>query len=368
VGLVGTLGHELGELRWPASHTSPEADELMRIARAMQGAGATELVMEVSSIALAARRMDGVRFRVAAFTNLTQDHLDYHGTMDAYAEAKARLFTELGPSAVVLHVGDPFGRALRERIEPGVELVDYEATLGSTAAVHPVRVELGASGILLDAVTPRGEVSVRSPLIGAHNVENLLCAIAIALVLEVPLEAIARGLSTDVSVPGRLERCDAPGLDDVTVLVDYAHTPDALARVLDTVRPFTSGRVHCVFGCGGDRDPAKRPLMGEAAGRRADHCILTNDNPRSEDPSVIARAVVPGLEAAGADYRVELDRRAAIRSTVLAASPGDLVLVAGKGHETYQIVGDVTHVFDDRIEAKAALDERRRARAGEGIA
>lgn len=368
VGLIGTLGHELGDDHWPASHTSPEADELMRLARAMQAKGASHLVMEVSSIALAARRMDGVRFRVAAFTNLTQDHLDYHGTMEAYAEAKARLFTELGPSAVVLHTGDAFGRALRPRIAQGVELVDYDARVESDAAVRPTRVSLGPAGIELAVRTPKGALELRSPLVGAHNVENLLCAVAIALVLEVPLEAIARGLSSDVSVPGRLERCDDPSLDDVTVLVDYAHTPDALARVLETVRPFTAGSVVCVFGCGGDRDPAKRPLMGEAAGRLADHCVLTNDNPRSEEPMAIARAVLPGLEAAGARYLVELDRRAAIDGAIRRAAPGDLVLIAGKGHETYQIVGDHTSDFDDRVEAREALARRRYIRAGKGIA
>jgi UDP-N-acetylmuramoyl-L-alanyl-D-glutamate--2,6-diaminopimelate ligase len=324
--------------------------------------------MEVSSIALAARRMDGVRFRVAAFTNLTQDHLDYHGTMEAYAEAKARLFTELGPSAAVLHTGDTFGRALRARIAKGVELLDFDARVGSDAAIRPTQVLLGPAGIELSVHTPRGELALRSPLVGGHNVENLLCAVAIACMLEVPLEAIARGLSADVSVPGRLERCDDPSLDDVTVLVDYAHTPDALARVLETVRPFTPGSVICVFGCGGDRDPAKRPLMGEAAGRLADRSVLTNDNPRSEDPRAIAEAVVQGLERAGARYRVELDRRAAIDDAVRSAAPGDLVLIAGKGHETYQIIGDETSDFDDRVEARAALARRRFVRAGKGIA
>ncbi len=206
-------------------------------------------------------------------------------------------------------------------------------------------------------------MSVRSPLFGAHNVENLLAALTIAFLLDLDLGAAARALSAPIAVPGRLERCDAPGLDDVVVLVDYAHTPDALGRVLTSVRGMAAaagGRVRCVFGCGGDRDPLKRPLMGEAVGRLADVAIVTNDNPRGEDPRAVAAAILPGLAGGHAEVIVELDRRRAIERAVLEAAPGDVVLVAGKGHEPYQIVGAVTLAFDDREEARRALGLRRR--------
>ncbi len=366
-GTIGTLGYELaGAFHRPASHTSPEADELARLAREMRDRGATHLVMEVSSIALAARRADGVRFRVAAFTNLTQDHLDYHGTMDAYAEAKARLFTELGPGSAAINVGSEAGRSLAARLGRGVRMARYAATADAAASeVHPISVAQGPRGISLQAATPVGVVRVESPLLGAHNVENLLAAIAIGTLLDLPIAAIESGLSQDVRVAGRLERCDDPSVDDVVVLVDYAHTPDALARVLASVRGVSNGSVVCVMGCGGDRDPLKRPLMGEAAGQGADRVIVTNDNPRSESPRAIADQIVPGLVSTGTPFVVELDRAAAIRAAVLDARPGDLVLVAGKGHETYQIIGPTTFSFDDREAARAALAERR-ARAGGG--
>ncbi|HTJ81336.1 MAG TPA: UDP-N-acetylmuramoyl-L-alanyl-D-glutamate--2,6-diaminopimelate ligase, partial [Polyangiaceae bacterium] len=361
-----TLGYELGgSFSRPATHTSPEADELARLAREMRDHGATHLVMEVSSIALAARRADGVRFRVAAFTNLTQDHLDYHGTMDAYAEAKARLFTELGPGSAAINVEHALGRALALRIPRGTRVARYTSKPDLAAAdVYPERAALGSKGIELSVHTPIGTVEIRSPLLGAHNVENLLCAVAIGVMLDLSVDAIGRGLSTDVRVPGRLERCDDPELDDVVVLVDYAHTPDALARVLASVRGVSGGAVVCVMGCGGDRDPLKRPLMGKAAGAGADRVIVTNDNPRSEDPRAIADQIVPGLAETGTPFVVELDRAAAIHAAVLEARPGDVVVVAGKGHETYQIIGPTTYAFDDRDVARAALVARRQARGG----
>ncbi|MFO0552103.1 MAG: UDP-N-acetylmuramoyl-L-alanyl-D-glutamate--2,6-diaminopimelate ligase [Polyangiaceae bacterium] len=364
-GIVGTLGSEFDGVRRASPHTSPEADELARIARDMRDRGATHLVMEVSSIALAAKRADGVRFRVAAFTNLTQDHLDYHGDMRTYAEAKARLFTELTPGASVINVRDPFGRELASRLDVGASVVRYSsATDVGDPVVYPLALEASSAGVALSVASPAGRIEIVSPLVGAHNVENLLAAVAIGCALGLEPAQIGDGLSRDVRVPGRLERCDDPATDDVTVLVDYAHTPDALARVLASVRAFAKGRVLCVFGCGGDRDPTKRPKMGEAAGRGADLSILTNDNPRSEAPQAIADAVVPGLASAGTPFEVELDRRAAIRRAVELAQPGDIVLVAGKGHETYQIIGAVTHAFDDRVEARAALALRRAERGG----
>jgi UDP-N-acetylmuramoyl-L-alanyl-D-glutamate--2,6-diaminopimelate ligase len=301
---------------------------------------------------------------VAALTNLTQDHLDFHGSMAAYAKAKARLFTELGPGTAVLNVDDPFGRELTLRAK--APLVRVSTRIGAStkdADVAPRRADVGSRGIDATVRTPAGDVRIASRLAGAHNLENLLLALGIAHALGLDLGRAADALSNEAGVPGRLERCDAEG-DDVVVLVDYAHTPDALGRVLDTVRAVTPGRVWCVFGCGGDRDPTKRAPMGEAVARRADRTVVTSDNPRGEDPGAIAAAIVGGVHAAGVEPIVELDRRAAIDLAVRSASPGDLVLVAGKGHEDHQIVGGVKHPFDDRVEARRALGARRRGRGG----
>jgi UDP-N-acetylmuramoyl-L-alanyl-D-glutamate--2,6-diaminopimelate ligase len=359
-GAIGTLGYQLGDAIEPSAYTSPEGDEIARVARRMRDRGASHLVMEVSSIALAAKRVDGVRFRVAAFTNFTQDHLDYHGTMEAYFEAKARLFSELGVGSAAVHVGDPKGAAIAARVPRGTRCLRFasRAEPGVALDVVPTRVVLGPQGIELEADTPAGRVAVASPLVGQHNVENLLGAIAIGVLLDLSPSAIGEGLSLPIVVPGRLERCDDPARDDVVVLVDYAHTPDALERVLASVRGFTRGEVIVVFGCGGDRDPLKRPLMGEAAGRGASRAIVTNDNPRSEEPAEIARQILPGLASTGTPFTVELDRARAIDAAIQSAAPGDVVLVAGKGHEPYQILGSVTHAFDDRVESRAALARR----------
>ncbi len=372
-GIVGTLGYRFDDLDLPPTHTSPEADELTRIAAAMRARGATHLVMEVSSIALAAKRAEAVRFRAVAFTNLTQDHLDYHGSMGSYAEAKARLFFDLAPGAAAVNVDDPFGVELARRLAPHgpqglheAPLARFSARVGAppaVAEVAPVALSLTHAGIDLVAHTPAGEVAIRSPLLGAHNVSNLLTALSLAWLLDFDVAVAARALEAPIQVPGRLERCDQPGVDDVAVLVDYAHTPDALARVLTSVRGLGSGRVVCVFGCGGDRDPGKRPLMGEAVGGLADVAIVTNDNPRSEDPRAIADAILPGLAGGRAEVIVELDRRRAIERAVIGAEPGDVVLLAGKGHEPYQIIGASTLSFDDRDEARRALSIRRSERA-----
>jgi UDP-N-acetylmuramoyl-L-alanyl-D-glutamate--2,6-diaminopimelate ligase len=366
-GIVGTLGYRFADLDLPATHTSPEADQIARIAAAMKDRGASHLVMEVSSIALATARVEAVRFRVAAFTNLTQDHLDYHGSMEAYAEAKARLFVDLAPGAAALNVDDAFGRVLANRVLPRsgpatAPVVRFSARPGISsrdAEVFPVELTQAREGIHLVACTPQGSVQIRSPLLGAHNGSNLLATLAIISLLDLDVQAAARALSERIDVPGRLERCDDPSVDDVVVLVDYAHTPDALLRVLESVKSLTAGRIACVFGCGGDRDPKKRPLMGEAVGGAADLAIVTNDNPRSENPQSIVDAILPGLSAGRASYRVELDRAKAIELAIAEAAPGDVVLVAGKGHETYQIIGAATLSFDDRAEARRALGRRR---------
>lgn len=373
-GLIGTVGHSFGALQETATHTTPEADDLARILLAMRDRHATHVAMEVSSIALASRRVHAIRFRVAAFTNLTQDHLDYHGSMEAYAEAKADLFTSYAPGSAVIHVGDPFGRKLAARVK--APLLRVSADVGATPAdaeIAPVMATLSARGIEALVRVPGGTVELASPLFGAHNLENLLITLGIVVALDLDVAAAARGLSGEAGAPGRLERCESAD-DDVVVLVDYAHTPDALERVLSTVRLLSGGRLFVVFGCGGDRDRGKRRLMGEAAARGGDVAIITNDNPRSEDPAAIARLVLEGVTALGLaelersavgaaarGYVIELDRARAIELAIAAAKPGDTVVVCGKGHEDYQIIGTERLPFDDRREARGAL-ERRRAR------
>jgi UDP-N-acetylmuramoyl-L-alanyl-D-glutamate--2,6-diaminopimelate ligase len=357
-GTIGTVGHTFAGRTIDAAHTTPEADELARVMAVMRKRGATHVAMEVSSIAIVAKRVAAVRFRVAAFTNLTQDHLDYHGSMDAYAAAKMELFTTLAPGLAVVNVRDPFGAEIAKRakcktlrVHPSVGAVD--------ADIVPETIDAKASGMHIVARTPKGRVELATRLVGMHNVENLLVALGIVYALELDMERAVAALGNEGGAPGRLERCDGPA-DDVTVLVDYAHTPDALARALDAVRAVAgNGKVICVFGCGGDRDPTKRFPMGEAVGRRADVVIVTSDNPRSEDPAAIAKPVEYGVRAAGATPIVELDRAVAIERAIRDASPGDVVLVAGKGHEDYQIVGKEKRHFDDREEARRALHQRR---------
>ena len=371
-GILGTVGHSFGSLRVDAGHTTPEADEIARVMAAMRRQGARYVAMEVSSHALALRRVRAVRFRVAAFTNLTQDHLDFHGSMDHYADAKALLFTDCAPGSAVINVDDAFGKRLAARVRAPLVRVSAKVSASETDAdIAPIAVSASARGIDVQFRTPQGNVAVASRLVGTHNLENLAVALGIVHALELDLQRAAAALRDETGAPGRLERCDAPG-DDVVVLVDYAHTPDALARVLESVRAFAAGRIWCVFGCGGDRDPTKRRPMGHAAARGADALIVTNDNPRSEDPRAISAEIVAGMLEAGAvavgetvlgaggrGYVVELDRARAIAFAVSSAAPGDVVLVAGKGHEGYQTVGGEKRPFDDREEAHRALELRR---------
>ncbi len=354
-GIIGTVAHAFGAMRITAEHTTPEADDLQRLMLAMKEQGATQIAMEVSSIAIAAKRTSAVRFTVAALTNLTQDHLDYHGTMAAYAEAKAKLFLEYGPGTSVVCVDHEFGRDLFARIA-GPKL-SVSASMTRDADVRPTKLALGARGIEGEVRTPNGNFALRSPLIGAHNVENLVVAIGCVHALGLEMDRAVAGLASDRGAPGRLERCDEDG-DDIVVLVDYAHTPDALARVLDAVRAVTTGRIVCVFGCGGDRDAQKRGPMGDAVARRADVAIVTSDNPRTEDPATIAKPIIEAVSAVKPPI-VELDRARAIDLAIRDAHAGDVVLVAGKGHEDYQIVGTEKRHFDDREHARAALFRRR---------
>jgi UDP-N-acetylmuramoyl-L-alanyl-D-glutamate--2,6-diaminopimelate ligase len=351
---LGTLGFSFDGKLDEGSHTTPEADDVSRRLAEVRERGGTHFVMEVSSHALSQERVAALRFEVAAFTNLSQDHLDYHGDMERYGAEKARLFTELAPRHSVIQIGDPFGRALAARIA-GRKLTVARSGEADLVAKSS---RIDASGIQAE-LDFRGEaLSLSSSLVGEHNLENLLVALGILIALGFPARDAVQALERAPAAPGRLERCDVPG-DDLVVVVDYAHTPDALERVLAALRPITRNRLWCVFGCGGDRDPGKRPKMGRAVAEAADRAIVTNDNPRSEAPEAIARAIVPPLEASGIEYRVILDRAEAIERAVLEAAAGDSILIAGKGHETYQIFGAERAHFDDREQARRALELRR---------
>ncbi len=379
-GLVGTVGHSFRTFDCAPTHTTPEADELARILLSMRDLGATHVAMEVSSIALASRRVEAVRFRVAAFTNLTHDHLDYHGTMERYAAAKEELFTAHAPASAVIHVGDRFGRELASRVS--MPLVRVSADLGtpaSDAEIAPLSHTLSVRGIDACVRVPGGTVDLVSPLVGVHNLENLLVALGVVVALGLDVARAADALRRELGAPGRLERCESKE-DDIVVLVDYAHTPDALTRVLTSVHALATGRILLVFGCGGDRDPAKRGPMGEAAARGADVVVVTNDNPRSESPVDIARPIalalrnfgipelpLADLASAHRGYAVELDRAQAIDTAIASAARGDTVIVCGKGHEDYQVYGDQRLPFDDRVESRRALIRRReRARPHAG--
>ncbi len=351
---LGTLGFAFGGGERVGSMTTPEADDVSRALADVVAQGGTHFVMEVSSHALSLARVDALHFRVAAFTNLSQDHLDFYPSMAEYGAAKARLFTELRPDVSVIGVDDEFGPTLAARAGGRV------LTTGRSpdAAIRPVSATVDALGVRAELVTPFGPAGLTSRLLGEHNLENLLLALGVLCALGYAPARAAQALASAPAAPGRLERCD-DDTDDVRVLVDYAHTPDALSRVLAAVARITPGEVTCVFGCGGDRDPDKRPKMGAAVARAAARAILTSDNPRSEDPAAIARAVEVGLRDGGARYELELDRARAIERAVLEARPGDSVLLAGKGHEPYQIIGTETRPFDDRVEARRALGLRR---------
>jgi UDP-N-acetylmuramoyl-L-alanyl-D-glutamate--2,6-diaminopimelate ligase len=355
---LGTLGFSFESEQTDGGLTTPEADDISRSLASVAGAGGTHFVMEVSSHALSLARVDALRFRVAAFTNLTQDHLDFYASLADYGAAKARLFTELRPEASVVAVDGDFGVWLAERARGRVTTTGRAAV----ASIRPLESVIDALGIRAEVTTPAGDVQLESRLTGEHNLENLLTALGVLLELGYEPAAAALALGSAPPAPGRFERCDEDA-DDIRVFVDYAHTPDALARVLGAVRRITRGEVVCVFGCGGDRDPSKRPKMGAAVAAGADRAILTSDNPRSEQPAAIAREVEAGLEEGPARYVIELERARAIERAVLEAKPGDSVLIAGKGHEPYQIIGAERRPFDDRVEARRALGSRRAGKA-----
>jgi UDP-N-acetylmuramoyl-L-alanyl-D-glutamate--2,6-diaminopimelate ligase len=360
-GLIGTVQYRIGALSIPAGQTTPEALETQQLLRRMVDEGVTGVAMEVSSHALALSRVEGIDFDVAVFTNLTQDHLDFHVTMDAYRDAKRHLFVLLAAGnkptrTAVVNADDASGLAMV------ADLPLHTLTYGvrGRADVRPTRWSSGAEGIRMNVRTPAGHLDIASPLVGEHNVENLLAATGVGIALGMEPALIARALGSVGSVPGRFERVEAG--QPFLVVVDYAHTPDALERTLETARKLRGpgGRLAVVFGCGGDRDRGKRPLMGGIAARLADRVWVTSDNPRSEPPEAIIADIVAGIPGGIALDRHETipDRKAAIQRALTWAGAGDVVVIAGKGHETYQIIGSDVLPFDDRAQARAALAGR----------
>ncbi len=346
-GLMGTVGNLVGDRLLPALTTTPDPVEVQALLARMEAEGMEGCAMEVSSHALDQERTAGVRFRSAVFTNLTRDHLDYHGDMESYFRAKLRLFEGLLPGGrAVLRAADPWARRAADLLPPGVEPLFYGVGPGGEAQVRALDPSFGPEGASFLLARGGERIPVRLPLTGAFNVENALAAAAAALGLGLSLEEAALGLERARPAPGRLERVPA-GPEDPAVFVDYAHTPDALERVLGALRPLTRGRLVAVFGAGGDRDKGKRPLMGEAAARLADLVWITSDNPRTEDPLEIIEQILEGTRRGRARVEVEPDREKAIQKALREAGPGDIVLIAGKGHEAVQVVGEERIPFKD---------------------
>ena len=365
-GRIGTVGYRVGEREFEASRTTPEAPDLQRMLREMVDSGCGACVMEVSSHALTLRRADRLHFAAAVFTNLTRDHLDFHRDMEAYFVAKRRLAELLPETGIaVTNLDDPRGRDFAAAAHRPVTYA-----IDAAADVRPGPLTFSIEGLRFDVRTPRGTLRLTSPLVGRPNAYNILAAAAAAMALDIPFSAIEKGIASLNNVPGRFQVVSTAA-DDVRVVVDYAHTDDALKNLLETARPLSAGRVITVFGAGGDRDRTKRPLMGAVAARLSDLVVITSDNPRSEDPNQIideikrgivipANRTPPGATPAKSTPHIAIvDRKAAIERAVRDAAAGDLVLIAGKGHEKYQVIGDKTLPFDDVEVARAALARRR---------
>jgi UDP-N-acetylmuramoyl-L-alanyl-D-glutamate--2,6-diaminopimelate ligase len=359
-GVIGTIQYVIDEERRPASQTTPDALEIQSMLARMRDAGVRGVAMEVSSHALVQSRVDDLTFDVAVFTNLTQDHLDFHGTLEAYRAAKRRLFELLeaspkSPRAAAVNADDP---ASADMVR-GLTVPVITFGLGAGAAVRAVEHTSTIDGIHLAADTPGGRLTLVSPLVGEHNVMNLLGAVGVGLALGLEPAAISLALGGVAAVPGRFEQVRAG--QPFLVVVDYAHTPDALERVLLTARKITAERLAVVFGCGGDRDRGKRPIMGEIAARLADRVWVTSDNPRSERPAAIIDEILVGVRRATGDpgrVLAEPDRRAAIAQALGWARHGDTVVIAGKGHEPYQLIGADVLAFDDREVARELVLQR----------
>ena len=369
-GVIGTIEYRFGDIRRPAPNTTPNALVLQALMREMVDAGITHLLIEVSSHALEQHRVECLNFDVAVFTNLSAEHLDYHGSMENYARAKELLFSRYLPGSckekkyALINYDDAFGKTLCTISR--AKLLRYGIREGIEISVQDLA--LNHSGTSLRVMTPSGAVEIRSSLIGSYNSENILAALGAALTQNIPLPVISRGIARLQHIPGRLEQ--VPNSRGLTILIDYAHTSDALAQVLDTLRSLGPKRLITVFGCGGDRDTTKRGPMGDEATRRSDITIITSDNPRTENPQDIIEQIEAGIDkkaiarltrqALGENghnpaYAVISDRREAIRTAVGLSKPGDILLIAGKGHEDYQIIGTTRHQFSDREEVFSAL-------------
>jgi len=353
-GVIGTLGSGLVGALAPSLNTTPDAALLQETLARLRHDGARVVAMEVSSIGLDQGRVEGTKFDVALFTNLSRDHLDHHGTMAAYGAAKAKLFAWPTLAATVVNVDDPFGRQLAEALRPSRARTLTYGMAGADIVAHVV--EPTSDGMRIGITTPWGRSDIETRLVGTFNVANLLGTVGVLLASDVGLADATRVAARLTAPPGRMDR--RGGGDKPLVVIDYAHTPDALEKVLTALRPAVGAdrALVCVFGCGGDRDPGKRPEMGRVAATLADRVVITSDNPRSEDPTAIAMAVAHGVRAAGnRRWTLEIDRAKAIAAAIANARAGDVVLLAGKGHETYQEVRGERHAFSDAGHADAAL-------------
>ena len=354
IGRIGTVGYSFNEQSFPALTTTPESLDLQRMLRQMVDAGVKSCVLEVSSHALTQSRVDNVRFSTAVYTNLSRDHLDYHNDMEEYFCAKSLLFTKHCPKVAVVNADDPYSVQLIAKTEAKV----YTYGLSGDVDVSTENLRIGSNGTSFTLCTPQGKSIVCTKLLGKHNVYNILAATGAALAEGISLIEIVKGVEALSSVPGRLETVDHG--QDFAVAIDYAHTDDALSKAIQTAREITKGTLITVFGCGGDRDRSKRPLMGTVAWTLSDHVVVTSDNPRLENPQQIINDIMRGIrESDNPDgcLDVVIDRRNAIRKAILIASPGDFVLIAGKGHEDYQILGKKKTHFNDREEVVTALGE-----------
>ena len=382
-GVIGTINYRYGGKTFANPVTTPESLDLQRILADMRAAGVTHVVLEASSHAIDLSRIHCCWMDVAVFTNLSQDHLDYHGTIQAYWETKKRLFTEhfaAGPKAgravAVINTDNVHGRELAALLASRVVRVGT----GEDCDVRGEHMTCSLQGIQGALALEGAHMDFNSHLVGRHNVENILCAVGASAALGLPPETIRSGIAALICVPGRLERVATRG--ERFVYVDYSHTPDALEHALTALRELASGRIICVFGCGGDRDRTKRPIMGAIAARLSDLAVVTSDNPRTEDPRAIIEQILPGVReqgliqveaehlgstSAGKAFAAEADRRRAIEAGIRAARPGDTVLIAGKGHETYQVIGRRTIHFDDREEAARVLEQLEETRIAHSI-
>ncbi len=354
-GLLGTVAYHLGGRVVEARHTTPGSLDLQRLFSEMRSFDVSHVAMEVSSHALEQGRVEGCRFHTAVFTNLTQDHLDYHGTMEAYFASKQKLF-DLTEGTRIINIDDPWGYTLKERLSSRC----WSFAMQEKADFYPEKVVSGVDGIQMLVQTPAGEIEIISPLVGKYNIYNLIAAVAVGVSVGLSKEVISSGIAAMKGVPGRFEKIDLG--QDFMVIVDYAHTPDALSRLLEAVSALSSGRIITVFGCGGDRDRGKRAKMGEISARLSDKTIITSDNPRTESPSGIIQEIEVGIQAMQAgsagDYEVISDRKEAIARGIGLAEESDVVVIAGKGHEDYQLIGCERLSFDDREVARDLLAKR----------